>query len=84
MNSNCLAQAFTYAERATSALTARGFTVISVMIRGSAPRIQIARHTQCDHLIQNGQASYRHLGRYGRQGWFTQYGCQVYWSESLH
>ncbi|CAM3278804.1 hypothetical protein ABLA30_18765 [Xenorhabdus nematophila] len=84
MNNSSLTMAFNRAELAISALKQAGFTVISVMIRDKAPRIQIARHMQCDHLIQNGQASYRHLGRYGRQGWFTQYGCQVYWSESLH
>ncbi|CAM3720087.1 MULTISPECIES: hypothetical protein [Xenorhabdus] len=84
MNRNCLAQAFTCAGLAIDALTARGFTVISVVIRDSAPRIHIARHTLCEHLIQNGKASYRHLSRYSRQGWFTHHGCQVYWSESLH
>ncbi|MDC9620108.1 hypothetical protein PSI22_00320 [Xenorhabdus sp. XENO-7] len=84
MNNHVLTTAFNSAEQAISALTQAGFTVISVMICGRAPRIQIARNMQCEYLIQDGQANYRHLGRYGRQGWFTHYGCQVYWSESLH
>ncbi|WP_340617205.1 hypothetical protein [Xenorhabdus entomophaga] len=84
MNSCSLTTAFSSAEHAISALTQAGFTVLSVMIRDSAPRIQIARNALCEHLIQDGKANYRHLGRYARQGWFTHSGCQVYWSESLH
>ncbi|MCT8348284.1 hypothetical protein LGZ99_14025 [Photorhabdus temperata] len=86
MTKDSLVSAFNSVGDAVSALTEQGFTVMSIMIRDSAPRIQIARHQHCEQLIRNGKATYRYLGRNCdyRQGMFVHKGCQVYWSESLH
>ncbi|MBS9435536.1 hypothetical protein Ppb6_04079 [Photorhabdus australis subsp. thailandensis] len=86
MTKDSLVSVFNRAGDAVSALTEQGFTVMSIMIRDSAPRIQIARHQHCEQLIRNGKATYRYLGRNSdyRQGMFMHCGCQVFWSESLH
>ncbi|KLU14793.1 MULTISPECIES: hypothetical protein [Xenorhabdus] len=85
---NQLLSALIQAESVVTALSERGITVLSVMMRDNRPRIHIARHAYCEQLIRDGQAAYLHFGK-GRQGplkqgVFNQDGCQVYWSESLH
>ncbi|MDE9466856.1 hypothetical protein [Xenorhabdus bovienii] len=85
---NKLLSALIQAESVVTALSERGITVLSVMMRDNRPRIHIARHAYCEQLIQDGRASYLYFGQ-GRQeqfkqGVFNHAGCQVYWSEFLH
>ncbi|MEQ1967394.1 hypothetical protein ABLA30_10270 [Xenorhabdus nematophila] len=83
-----LLSALIQAESVVTALSERGITVLSVMMRDNRPRIHIARHAYCEQLIRDGQAAYLHFGKgqqgQFKQGVFSQNGCQVYWSESLH
>ncbi|MFV4742809.1 hypothetical protein [Citrobacter portucalensis] len=75
-------------QSAIMALNAMNTTVQSVMIAGSKPVIRIARNGQCTRLLEEGKASYTHVGhdcsgRF-RQGVFELHGCRITWSESLH
>ncbi|PHM22562.1 hypothetical protein [Xenorhabdus ehlersii] len=82
---NQLLSALIQAESVVTALSERGITVLSVMMRDNRPRIHIVRHAYCEQLIRDGQAAYLHFGQgQFKQGIFNQDGCQVYWSESLH
>ena len=70
------------------ALKAMNLTVQSVMIAGSKPVIRIARNGHCYCLLEQGKASYTHVGHDSsgrfRQGVFELHGCRITWSESLH
>ncbi|EJQ1720640.1 hypothetical protein ACE30Q_001104 [Salmonella enterica] len=73
---------------AIAALNAMNTTVQSVMIAGSKPVIRIARNGYCARLLEQGKASYTHMGHDGsgrfKQGVFELHGCRITWSESLH
>lgn len=73
---------------AIAALNAMNITVQSVMIAGGKPVIRIARNGHCARLLEQGKASYTHVGHDGsgrfRQGVFGLHGCRITWSESLH
>ncbi|EKI6742572.1 hypothetical protein Q1C98_003744 [Salmonella enterica] len=73
---------------AIMALNAMNTTVQSVMIAGNKPVIRIARNGHCTRLLEQGKASYTHVGHDGsgrfRQGVFELHGCRITWSESLH
>ena len=73
---------------AIAALNAMHTTVQSVMIAGSKPVIRITRNSHCVRLLEQGKASYTHMGHDGlgrfRQGVFELHGCRITWSESLH
>ena len=73
---------------AIMALNAMNTTVQSVMIAGTKPVIRIVRNGHCARLLEEGKASYTHVGhdcsgRF-RQGVFELHGCRITWSESLH
>lgn len=75
-------------QSAIMALNAMNTTVHSIMILGSRPVIRIAKNSHCSRMIEEGKASYTHIGhdasgRY-RQGTFELDGCRIFWSESLH
>ncbi|EHJ7968541.1 hypothetical protein KB266_004274 [Escherichia coli] len=75
-------------QSAIMALNAMNLTVQSVMIAGSKPVIRIARNGHCYCLLEQGKASYTHVGHDAsgrfRQGVFELHGCRITWSESLH
>ncbi|EHX0377419.1 hypothetical protein ABLY35_004516 [Escherichia coli] len=54
----------------------------------SISSIRIARNGHCARLLEQGKASYTHVGHDGsgrfRQGVFELHGCRITWSESLH
>lgn len=69
-------------------LTAQGVSVKAVSLRNGQPVIRIARHAWCDRMARAGKARYDHTGhdhkgRF-RQGIYTEDGCRVVWSESIH
>lgn len=75
-------------QSAITSLNAMNTTVQSVMIAGGKPVIRIAKNGHCLRMIEQGQASYTHIGQdvswRFRQGTFELHGCRIFWSESLH
>lgn len=75
-------------QSAITALNATNTIVQMVMIAGGKPVIRITKNSHCAQLLEQGKASYIHIGQGDegpyRQGVFYLYGCRIIWSESLH
>ncbi|HAG3149670.1 TPA: hypothetical protein G8O65_003931 [Salmonella enterica] len=73
---------------AIAALNATNTIVQMIMIASGKPVIRITKNSHCAQLLEQGKASYIHIGQDDsgpyRQGVFYLYGCRIIWSESLH